>query len=159
MTRIKGVMALAMFVAALAPAPAQTLTASQVPAAVQHGFQAKFPTVKLAEWKLKSDKNYEAEFTLKGTDIAAKFDSTGKWLETESAIPLSQVPQAVRDALAARFKGYKVVETQTLQRWNESAPVYEMHVENARETVKAQFDAGGAILNQSAKPKADKGKK
>src|SRR6266567_4056088 len=77
-------------------ASAQVLTADQVPSAVKQGFQVKFPTVKLAEWKLKSDKNYEAEFTLKKTEIAAKFDSTGKWLETESAISRSKVPKAVR---------------------------------------------------------------
>lgn len=29
----------------------------------------------------------EAEFTFKRTDIAVKFDTTGNWLETESAIP------------------------------------------------------------------------
>jgi hypothetical protein len=60
-------------------APAQALTADQVPAAVKQGFEVKFPAVKQTEWKLKSDKNYEAEFTLKGTEIAAKFDSAGKW--------------------------------------------------------------------------------
>ena len=77
-------------------------------------------------------------------------------METESAIPLSKVPKAVRDTIARQFKGCKVVETQTLQRWNEQDPIYELHLEKAKETVKAQFSAGGAILNQSAKPIAAK---
>ena len=136
-----------------AAARAQATTASQVPEVVKKAFQARFPAVKRTEWKLKSDRNYEAEFTLKGTDIAAKFDTTGKWLETESAIPRATVPSAVRDSISRRFKGYKVVETQSLQRWNEERIVYELHVENGREVVKLQFDAAGAILNQSAKPK------
>ncbi len=138
--------------------PAQVVTANQVPAAVKQALQTRFPAVKQAEWKIKSDKNYEAEFTLKGTDIAAKFDSAGKWLETESAIPSSKTPRAVRATLAKQFKGYKVVETQTLQRWNEPRQIYELHLENAKEIVKVQFSANGAILNQSAKPNAAEAK-
>lgn len=53
---------------------------------MKKGLRQKFPAVKHVEWKIKSDRNYEAEFTLNGTDIAAKFDRTGKWLETESAV-------------------------------------------------------------------------
>jgi hypothetical protein len=45
-----------------------------------------FPAVKTAEWKLKSDKNYDAEFVLQGIDSAAKFSASGKWLESEYAI-------------------------------------------------------------------------
>jgi hypothetical protein len=116
MTKKQGVVALAMFVAALTPAPAQTLTANQVPAAVQHGFQAKFPAVKLAEWKLKSDKNYEAEFTLKGTGIAVKFDSTGKWLETESAVPLSHGAILSQSAKPKPDKGKKQAQAVILRR-------------------------------------------
>lgn len=138
--------------------PAQEITADRVPAAVKQTFQTRFPGVKLAEWKIKSDKNYEAEFTLNGTNIAAKFDSTGKWLETESAIPLSKVPKAVRDTIASQFKGCKVVEAQTLEQRNEQRPTYELHLENAEEVVKAQFSADGAVLNQSAKPNVAKTK-
>jgi hypothetical protein len=137
-------------------AQAQVLTADQVPAVVKQGFQARFPTVKRVDWKVKTDQNYEAEFTLKGTEIAAKFDPAGKWLESESAIPRSRLPKAVRVAVAKQFTGYKVVETQTVQRANEKPLIYEVHVENAREIVKAQLSADGAVLNQAAKPKPDK---
>jgi hypothetical protein len=133
--------------------PAQVLTADQVPAAVKQAMQTRFPDVKRAEWKLKSDKNYEAEFTRRGTGIAAKFDPAGKWLETESAISRSKVPKAVRGTVDRQFKGYKIVETQTVQRCNQDQLIYELHLENAKEVVKAQFSADGALLNRSAKPK------
>jgi hypothetical protein len=57
------------------------------------------------EWKIKADKSCEAEFTLKGTGIAAKFDPTGRWLETETAISQSKLPKAVRTAAGKQFKG------------------------------------------------------
>jgi hypothetical protein len=137
---------------------AQTITPSHVPSAVKIGLRDKFPTVKRAEWKIKSDRNYEAEFTLKGKDIAVKFDSTGKWLETESSASRSAVPSAVRDTIATKFKGYKWVEIQTVQRWNEQRIIWEIHLEGAKEIVKAQFDGDGAILSRSAKPKSGKAK-
>ena len=135
-------------------APAQDLTADKVPTVVRQAFHAKFPIVKRAAWKIKSDKNYEAEFRVNGTEIAAKFDVTGKWLETESAIPRATVPQAVRGTVARQFEGYKVIETQSVQRWNEERLTYELHLENYTQIVKAQFLDDGTILNQSTKLKA-----
>ena len=58
---------------------AQVLRSNQVPATVRQAFRTKFPAVRFAAWKIKSDGNYEAEFTLKRKEIAAKFDVTGKW--------------------------------------------------------------------------------
>ena len=130
----------------------------QLPVGIRQAFQARFPNAKDPEWKIKSDQNYEAEFTLQGTEIAAKFDSTGKWLETESAIPPAKLPQAVRDIAASQFQAYKVVETQSVERWNDARQIYELHFESAAQIVKAQFNADGTILNQSAKPRLNKAK-
>jgi len=134
------------------------LSRDQVPAAIKQAFQTKFPSAERPEWKIKSDQNYEAEFTLQGTEIAAKFDSTGKWLETESAIPPAKLPQAVRDVAGSQFHAYKVVETQSVERWNDARQIYELHFESAAQIVKAQFNADGTILNQSAKPRLNKAK-
>src|SRR4051812_33784878 len=101
------------------PTVAQAVTAAQVPVAVKRAVAARFPGAGPVEWKIKSDKNYEAEFKLKGVDIAAKFDSTAKWLETETTVARATIPAPVRDTVAKNFKGYKIVETQTVQRWNE----------------------------------------
>jgi hypothetical protein len=131
----------------------QALTPAQVPAAVARAFAAKFPGVAKVDWSIKSDKNYEAEFTAKGAEVAVKFDVTGKWLETESAIPPASVPKPVMDTVAASFKTYKVIETQNMLRWDEKALIYELHLENAKEVVKAMFSSDGKIISQSAKPK------
>jgi hypothetical protein len=134
----------------------QDLKPAQVPAAVMQGLRARFPSVKTAAWKLKDDKNYEAEFTEKGVEYAVKFDTTGKWLESEYAIPGSAVPRPVLDAVASKFKGYKTTEIQRLQRWNDDRPIYELHVENAKEIVKLQFGEDGAVVSQSSKPQPSK---
>jgi hypothetical protein len=51
-----------------------------------------------------------------------------------------------------------VIETQDLQRWNEKPLIYELHLGDAKDVLKAHFSADSAILNQSAKPKAGKAK-
>jgi hypothetical protein len=134
-------------------AAAQVVTTGRVPPAVTQAWQRRFPGVRRVEWKIKSDRNYEAEFTRQGADIAAKFDSAGTWLETESAISRSRLPEAVRRALAARFGGHRIVETQILERRDAPHPIYEVHVENATETVKVELTADGGVVSQSAKAK------
>lgn len=132
----------------------QVVPEVKVPPAVMKAFQAKYATVKKVEWKVKSDKNFEAEFTVKGTDIAVKFDSTGKWLETESAASRSRIPLAVQDTISRKFKEYKVVEIQTVQRWNEQYLIWDIHLESPKEIVKVQFDEKGTIIGRSIKPKS-----
>ncbi len=124
---------------------------STVPEPVQQAFRERFPTVNVAEWKIKSDHNYEAEFTLEETEIAAKFNAAGEWLETETAISPLKVPPAVNEIVAREFKDYKVIETQSIER--PSRALYELHLDNDREIVKVQFSAHGAILNRSVKPR------
>ena len=132
---------------------AQIITANQLPSIVKNNFQVKFPAVKRVQWKIKTDKNYEAEFALKGVEITAKFDSTGKWLETESATFRSTIAIAVLDTIAKCFIGYKIVEIQTVHRWDEDRVLWEIHLDGMNEIVKAQFDNNGTILSQSAKSK------
>ena len=133
--------------------PPASNSAAPVPDVVQRTFQEKFPAVKLVEWKLKPDHNYEAEFTLGETEISAKFDPVGKWLETESAIPPGQVPQSVHESAVEHFNGYHAVETQTVERWNDQRSIYELHLDNGQEIAKVLFSADGTVLNQSAKAK------
>jgi ribosomal protein S26 len=133
---------------------AQSLTSEQVPPAVIRGLHEKFPNIRSATWKLKSDGNYEAEFTRNRREIAAKFDPTGKWIETESAIPRAQLTAAVAATIARRFKGYQIVETQTVVRSDQARLIYEVHVANYVEIVKVQLYDDGTIVTQSTKQKA-----
>ncbi|MBZ5500240.1 MAG: PepSY-like domain-containing protein [Acidobacteriia bacterium] len=132
---------------------AQVVTADKVPVPVKQALGAKFQNVKSVEWKISGDKNFEAEFTLKGVAITIKFDPAGKWLETETQIPSSDVPKAVLGVLAQKFRTYKIVETQNLQLHNDPQMIFEIHLDNGKEILKVLLHADGAILSQSVKPK------
>ncbi len=151
MTRILGVVT--AWAALIGGACAQPLAADKVPANVRDAFKAKFPDVAKVEWTLKGDKNYEAEFKLKDAEVAAKFDDRGKWLETETAIGESALPKAVLAAIAKDFKGAKIVETQAVERAGDKPILFEVHLENAEEILKVQFERDGPVASKSTKRK------
>lgn len=132
-------------------AAAQQLKEDSVPAVVKKTCKEKFPSVNKIEWKLKSDKNYEAEFTQNGAELAVKFSSDGKWLETESEIKDSQVPAAVKNSIAKDFPGYKVIELQSVEAVGAKELAYEIHVKKEKEVVKVQYSPDGKQLNKSSK--------
>jgi hypothetical protein len=149
---LRGLPLCAGFLLLAPPLSAQALRSSQVPSSVRQGYASKFPGTRTTEWKLKPDRRYEAEFELKGVGIAAKFDSTGAWLETESDIKARQVPPAVREAITTGFIGYKIIERQRLEP-RAGPTLYEIHLENAKEVLKTQFDSSGHLVARSSKPK------
>jgi hypothetical protein len=131
----------------------EPLSADKVPANVREALRAKFPDVNKVEWKLKDDKNYEAEFKQKDVEVAAKFDDKGKWLETETAIGKSDLPKKVRAKILAEYKAYKIIETQKVERAGDKPILFEVHLENTEEVLKVQLEASGAIATKSSKPK------
>jgi hypothetical protein len=131
----------------------QPLPAEKVPVNVRDAFNSKFPDVSKIEWKLKSDKNYEAEFKLRGVEVAAKFDPKGKWLETETAIEQTELTKEVRATLSKAYKGYNIIETQKVQRADGQRTLFEVHLENAKEILKVQLEGNGNVASKSATPK------
>src|SRR5439155_24150012 len=128
-------------------------SADMVPEAVRDAFQAQCPGTDKVEWKLKGDKNYEAEFKLKDVEVAAKFDDKGKWLETETAIEQSALPKGVLATIAKEYKGHKVIETQKVERAGDKPILFEVHLENAEEVLKVQLEGNGTIATKSTKRK------
>ncbi len=153
MTRYSTLLLTAIVLAGSVMLLGQDLPVSKVPAAVQQAVHAKVPNVKQVAWKLKAP-TYDAEFLVNRLEVTVKFDADGKWVETESAIPRSKVPATVNQAIAKQFSGYKVIETQDMQRVDDSRLQYEIHLENAKEVLKVMFYADGTIISQSANPKA-----
>jgi len=131
----------------------QQVSADAVPPVVRQACAAKFLRVGGVEWKLKSDHNYEAEFKRNGVEIAAKFDANGKWLETETTIARRKLPTNVRAAISKKFGEYKIIETQTVERFDQKLLLYEVHLEDAKEVLKTLFEENGTLVSQSSKPK------
>lgn len=77
----------------------------KVPEVVKNAFAAKFPTATNVKWGKENAKEYEAEFKLSNNAVSANFKLDGSWVETESVIAVSELPETVKSAVSAKYPG------------------------------------------------------
>jgi hypothetical protein len=77
----------------------------KVPAVVSAAFTKQFPAANKVKWGKENAKEYEAEFELNGKKISANYDMQGNWKETETEIPVSDLPGAVAKSIQAKYPG------------------------------------------------------
>ena len=75
------------------------------------------------------------------------FDVTGKFLEAETEIRESELPQAVKATQAKDFAGFKVDE---IEKSTDPGGVssYEMEAAKGKEKLELSFDANGKLLSK-----------
>lgn len=127
------------------------------PAAVQTAFKAKFPTVQKAKWDMEDANEWEAEFKTDGKEMSANFKADGTWLETETEIKTADLPQAVKDAIAAQFAGYEMEEATTVETPGQPM-AYEVELEKGKTTIEAMFSADGTLISQKTESESDEDK-
>ena len=75
----------------------------QIPSSVAAAFIKRFPDVSNVKWTKENAKEYEAEFQSKGIKMSANFDLNGNWKETETEIPVKDLPEAVIKAISKKY--------------------------------------------------------
>lgn len=88
---------------------AQTIKIQNVPDAVKAKFTALYPDVKNASWE-KENNQFEAEFKQNTLEVSVLIDASGILIETETAIPVTSLPQAIKDYVAKNLPGKKINE-------------------------------------------------
>ena len=126
-----------------APAPAQHLPATKVPAAAKATFKAKFPTVKSPTWEQEGTV-YEAGFQLNGKTMSAVITAAGMLRETETDMTVSELPAAVRATLARDYQAYKINEAATIVK-ADGRTVYEAEVAKGGKKQDVLFTAEGKV--------------
>ena len=77
----------------------------KVPTAVSAAFKNKYPEAKGVKWGKENAKEYEAEFKLNNTKVSANFNTDGSWVETETTIPITDLPETVSTAITKKYPG------------------------------------------------------
>ena len=125
----------------------QELTPDQVPTSVLQAFAKKFPAATEVKYELKHN-NYEIAYRDKGVRGFAKFNPTGKWLETKTAIVESDLPKEVSASIVKDFAGFKSSEVTTVESPDKTL-FYMMVLKKDNEWYKVHFSAKGDVLKKT----------
>lgn len=99
-----------------------------IPEVVKEAFKTSHPGVTKAHWE-QEDQNFEVSFMNNKQEQSMVYDASGKLLETEVEIAMTDLPQAVKDAVANDFPNARVKETAKI---TDAAGkiVYEVEIKN-----------------------------
>ena len=128
---------------------AQHLTPAQVPAAITTAFNQTFPKAMDIEWKQKGEQyKVEWETGLFRNDHEAWYDAAGKLLRHEEEAAASDLPEAVKAAIAKEFPGYRSDDVKRIEA--EGATTWIVELQNGPEEWKVAYDAAGKQLQKQA---------
>ena len=105
----------AVLVAAIVISMSANCQGIKVPAAVKKAFSAKYPNATHVTWGKENAKEYEAEFKLNNTNVSANFGLTGNWVETETVIPITDLPAVVTDAIKKKYPSAVITMAEKLE--------------------------------------------
>jgi hypothetical protein len=99
--------------------------AGDVPAAVKSAFKAKYPSIEKVKWEKEGAGEYEAEFTMNGTEMSVNFNEAGTIIETETEIEKSQLPVAIAEAFKKDYSRKKIKEVSKIEK-GDGKVIYEV---------------------------------
>jgi hypothetical protein len=128
-------------------ASAQKVEESKVPAAVTKVFKAKYPNVKDADWE-KEGADYEVEYLMATKKYESKFSADGKWMETETKMKVTEIPQSVKTGWAkTEYKDWKIEKVSQVESSDATmSSFYELEVEKAGKEKEVCVSSDGKVL-------------
>ena len=137
----------AMALLTTAPASAQKVAAAQVPTAASSSFKKAFPTVKTVKWE-KEGADYEAGFEMDKAEMSAVITAAGVLKETETEMPVAQLPAPVQKALATTYKRARVKEAAKIVTAATGITTYEAEISQGGRHRDVLFNADGTEVKQ-----------
>ena len=94
----------------------QKLNADKVPQVVKTNFGKAHPNAS-GKWE-KEDGNFEVSFKESGKEMSCVIDASGNILETETVIPVNELPQATKDYIKKNYAGVTIKEAAKIVKAN-----------------------------------------
>lgn len=104
-----------------------TFSQVKVPGAVKTAFSNKFPGATGLKWEKENKSELEANFKMNNTDVSANFKLDGSWVETETTIPVADLPAAVKNAIDKKYPGANFIQVEKLEKPG-GRLLYEAHI-------------------------------
>lgn len=119
----------------------------EIPAAVKESFNKLFQNATNVKWSKENDTEYEAEFSMGGTNKASNFDQSGKWLVTETEVSVSNLPAAIQTTISNEFASYSIEEAEMVETADGNT-FYEIEMESGEVTIEAEISADGKVMKK-----------
>ena len=134
---------------------AQKLTADKVPTPVQQTFKSKFPSADNVKWELEKNGRYEAAFKTNKKEQTSCFNKDGQWVETETEMEASELPQVVSQTISKQFAGYKIKEV-VLMESAAKGKLYEAMLVKDKQRMEVEITPTGAVVEKKEIKKGEK---
>lgn len=108
---------------------AQNVKSSDVPSTVKTKFSTMYPAATGVQWEMEN-KYYEAEFKENNIETSVIIDANANYIQTEVEIPVSSLPQSIRDYVSANIKNQSIKEATQISS-ADGVLTYEIEVGNA----------------------------
>jgi hypothetical protein len=122
----------------------------KAPEAVLNTFAAKFPTVVTVKWSIEKPGEYEGEFAIGSvinkTEMSVLIDEKGELLLTESAIKISDLPQAIKLTIEKDFMGYEIEDVEKAD--TKGIITFEMKAKKDNNVNELVFDESGKLIKK-----------
>lgn len=136
--------------------PGQTINQEDVPAPVLKAMENKYPDMKKVNWEKEADK-FEAEFKVEKKKVSVLFDAGGQWLQTETELSKSELPQSVIKFLDKEYPGFKLEEA-CLIKTSTNETMYELEVEKGKSELEITVSENGTALKTEEEKDEKEGK-
>ena len=127
----------------------QPIPADKVPVKIKQAFEARFPKATDVKYELET-RDYEVSFKSGGVSMSADFDPTGKWMETETDIPVKDLPKEVAASLLKNFPGFKTESTSRIET-SGGEITYEADIRKDKEKYEVSFSLKGDVLKKKVR--------
>jgi uncharacterized membrane protein YkoI len=132
----------------------------QVPKAVIAAAKAKFAGAELKGAEIEKEEGktiYEIALKLEGASYEAEFTPEGKLIGYDKVISVNDLPQAVSDALRAKYPGATYKEIEEVHKVNEGQDKvegYEIQVVKGKKRYEVVFSPEGKVTKEEDKSRA-----
>ena len=124
-----------------------TFAQSKTKNAAVLAFNLKFPKATKVNWEKENATEYEANFLLDEKKHSANYSIDGKWLETESIMPFSELPEMVQNSFNLQHKGAKVKLASKIEN-HKDQNYYEIEAKKGLKTVEYFYTADGKSFKE-----------
>jgi hypothetical protein len=106
------------------------LFAQEISPLAEQALQEKYPGAQNVEWDRTGKREYQGDFVLKGKTMSATFAPNGEWIETETILKNTALPQPVKDYVAKTYPKGVIAEVALIERPTLAEGIYRVEIEN-----------------------------